>query len=193
MQLRWPAALALFLGSYLPLSIILLVQNVRVEALRRSPCLPWRPDCEMPFEQPTLGLALVVLCVSCLVLMLAVLRALEPRRTIEVVESKHVPADLMNYVLPYVVSFMGLDFADPSRLAGFVVFLLWMFLITYRSGRIAMNPVLAVFGWRLFEIKYKVPAGSVTSTAFALSRLAETLTQGGTYKTHSMQDVLIIR
>lgn len=193
MQLRWPAGLALFLGSYLPLSVILLVQNVRVETLGRSLCLPWRAECEMPFKQPTLGLALVVLCISCLMLMLAVLRALKPRRAIEILESKHVPADLMNYVLPYVVSFMGLDFADPSRLAGFVVFLLWIFLITYRSGRIAMNPVLAVFGWRLFEIKYRAPAGSVTSVAFALSRLAEPLTQGCTYKTHSMQDVLIIR
>lgn len=147
----------------------------------------------MPFKQPALGLALVALCVGCLVLMLAVLQALEPRRTIEIIEAKHVPADLMNYVLPYVVSFMGLDFADLSKLAGFVIFLLWMFLITYRSGRIAMNPVLVVFGWRLFEIKYRAPAGSVTPTAFALSKTNDPLTPGVSYKTHAMQDVLIIK
>lgn len=193
MQLRWPAALALFLGSYLPLSVILLVQNVRIEAFDRSLCLPWRPDCELPLKQPVLSIVLVTICIACLVLMLVVLRLLEPRRTIEVLESKHVPADLMNYVLPYVVSFMGLDFADRSKLAGFMVFLIWIFVITYRSGRIAMNPVLVVFGWRLFEIKYQVPAGSVTPTAFALSRLADPLTQGSVYKMHSMQDVMIIR
>ena len=69
-----------------------------------------------------------------------------------VTESKHVPADLINYVIPYVVSFMSLDYEQTPKLFGFAVFLIWIFWITYKSGQIALNPVLAVLGLSLIHI-----------------------------------------
>lgn len=68
-------------------------------------------------------------------------------------EVKAIPNDLINYVLPYVVSFMGLSYADPQKLGGFLVFWVVLFLITYRSGQILMNPLLIVLGWKLYEVK----------------------------------------
>ena len=88
----------------------------------------------------------------------------------EVLSAKPVPNDLINYVFPYVVSFMGLSYGDPQKLAGFFVFLVLLFLITYRSGQILMNPVLIAFGWRLYEVDIVVGGNRVRKTVRALKQ-----------------------
>jgi hypothetical protein len=85
-------------------------------------------------------------------------------------EAKTIPNDLINYVFPYVVSFMALDIAATGKFYGFLVFLGWMFAITYRSGQILMNPLILVIGWQLYEIRART-AGHLRVVR-ALSRLA---------------------
>lgn len=46
---------------------------------------------------------------------------------------------------------MGISYDETEKLFGFGVFLLWMFAITYKSGQIIMNPLLLMFGWKLYE------------------------------------------
>ncbi|MBF4349385.1 hypothetical protein EAY19_25410, partial [Vibrio anguillarum] len=46
---------------------------------------------------------------------------------------------------------MGISYDTPEKLLGFAVFLLWMFAITYKSGQIIMNPLLLMFGWKIYE------------------------------------------
>lgn len=70
---------------------------------------------------------------------------------VNVLQSKAIPNELINYTFPYVVSFMGISYAEPQKLLGFGVFLLWMFAITYKSGQILMNPLLLMYKWRLYE------------------------------------------
>ena len=38
----------------------------------------------------------------------------------------------MNYTLPYVVSFMSIEYHDTGKFVGLIIFLAWMFWITYR-------------------------------------------------------------
>lgn len=97
----------------------------------------------------------------------------------------------MNYVLPYVVSFMSLDFKDTNKFFGFLVFLSWLFLITFRSGQIILNPLLIVFGWNLYEIKYKYPRSPNIFTGRMLSRVA--ISPNTTYIQAPIQDVLIVK
>jgi hypothetical protein len=108
-----------------------------------------------------------------------------------VTESKHIPADLINYVFPYIVAFIALDFSSVTKLMGFFVFLLWMYAITYKSGQIAMNPALAVFGWKLFEVKYRF----IQSTDEMIGRVLSTveIEPNHTYDQTAMQDVMIVR
>ena len=90
---------------------------------------------------------------SALLLMVRVLRSVRLTHRVHVLETKAIPNDLINYVLPYVVSFMGLSYAEPQKLGGFLVFWVGLFVITYRSGQILMNPLLIVLGWKLYEVK----------------------------------------
>jgi hypothetical protein len=193
MGLRPYAAFLLFLGSYLPLSVILLVQNFEYELWGAPLCWPLSSTCVMPLRQPMLSVSFVAVCFVCFLFTLLVLRAIKPRQSIEVLESKHIPADLMNYVLPYVVAFMGIDYNDIGKFIGFLVFLSWMFLVTFKSERVIINPALSVFGWKLHEVKYRSPGGQVVLTSMALYDSTSTLAPSQAYKAQSVQDVLIIK
>jgi hypothetical protein len=195
MQLRLPAALTIFLASYLPLSVILLCQDLSFERLGRGLCNPFAagaaPWCELPFDHPVAAIGAVLACLLAFALVVAALKLARPKQKIVIKESKHVPADLMNYVLPYIVAFMGLDYKDYGKLLGFLVFFVWIFLITHKSGQVILNPVLTVFGWRLYDATYTFEGGTESYNGNILSRVA--LHEGETYRQAAIQDVLIVK
>lgn len=158
MQLRLLPAIALFLGSYFPLSLILLLQDLKDESWGKSICLSLSPleNCQLPaLANSYRSLTLFAICLLSLVAFLAVLGRIKGEHQLIVEEVKPIPNDLINYVFPYVVSFMGLDLTNTGKFYGFLLFLAWMFAITYRSGQILMNPLLLVMGWQLYELKAK--------------------------------------
>jgi hypothetical protein len=192
MQITIVFALAIYLGSYLPLSLILLAQDLDMEAVKRGLCSVAAMsalNCASPFKNTVWSVSAVAICLVGFLATLFVLRLLSAEIRVTVTESKHVPADLINYVIPYVVSFMSLDYEQTPKLIGFGVFLLWIFWITYKSGQIVLNPVLTVLGWKLFEIKYKYPAGSEVQVGRMLSRID--VRPGRSYRQNSLQDVMV--
>jgi hypothetical protein len=195
MQLRTPIAVVIYLASYLPLSVILLTQDLASGALSRPFCRDWlhfAARCEVPLRHPILAAGVVAVCTACFLFSLFTLWLVKPKNQVLVKEARHVPADLMNYVLPYVVSFMSLDYNEPAKFLGFLVFFAWIFLITHKSGQIIMNPVLTVFGWRLYEVSYEYLGGNGKQfSAVALS--AADLETDSTHRQVAIQDVLIIK
>jgi len=149
-------ALIVFFGSYLPLSVILLVLNFDRPTATSDFCLNILEDeCILPFKTPIIAIGIFILCTTCFLLSLYILSLVRTAaHPIIIKESKHVPSELMSYVLPYVVSFMTVDYQDTSKLVGILIFLFWMFWITFKSEQIIMNPMLTVFGWKLYDIKY---------------------------------------
>ena len=151
MQFRLMSALLVFLGSYFPLAVILALQDIKQEYWRLDFCWHFR-DCVLPIgNHPYLAIFGVLMTLSCLLLTICVLRRLRYKYTIIITTSKPIPSELISYSFPYIVSFMGVDYGSAGKVAGLFVFLIWLFLITYRSGNIIMNPVLLIFGWNLYE------------------------------------------
>jgi hypothetical protein len=194
MQLRKPFALAIYLGSYLPLGLILLAQDLDVDAMARGIC-PVRSmialNCASPLKNTPVSISFALACVVGLLATLFALRELPTRQRVKVTESKHVPADLIAYVIPYAVSFVGLDLKDIPKLIGFAVFLAWLFWITFKSGQIALNPVLAVLGWKLFEVKYSFVGGKDVFVGRMLSRVD--IEPSRSYRQGWLQDVMVVR
>lgn len=153
MNFKITPALFIFLGSYLPLSLILLIQDVDDRSWNSDFCFLNLSTCSIPILKNQLAslLFFAVCIVSCIFLIFYFLDAIRATDEVYVESSKPIPNDLINYVFPYVVSFMGLDFSDGRKVTGFFIFFLWMFLITYRSGQILMNPVLLLSKWKLYE------------------------------------------
>ena len=154
MHMRLIPALILFLGSYFPLSLILLIQDIKESSWKAPLCrLSAEYSCFLPeLTNPWRALGLLVICAVSLVAFMVMMKRLSAYSSLDVVDSKFVPNDLINYVFPYVVSFMGLDLGVDGKFYGFMLFIILMFIITYRSGQILMNPFLLVSGWQLYEL-----------------------------------------
>lgn len=116
---------------------------------------------------------------------------LRTKHVVTIRSATHVPTDLMNYTLPYVVSFMSIDYQETSKFLGFIIFLGWMFWITHRSGQILLNPLLIVFGWKLYDIEYSHKGESQPRLGRAL--VAGELEPGKDYAQVIVQDILVIK
>ena len=158
MQFRLISAMVLFVGSYFPLALILLVQDVQKKFLDASFCR-WASRSSCTFQilaHPAYAWSCVLVTGLALLITQWGLRKVKLRFDVEVIEAKSIPNDLINYVFPYVVSFMGLSFDDSGKMLGFAVFLVVLFVITYKSGQIVMNPFLIIFGWKIYEVKMAI-------------------------------------
>jgi len=154
MQMRLFPALILFLGSYFPLSLILLMQDIKETSWEAPLCrIVEMSSCHLPdLANPGRALGLFGICAVSLLIFMVLMKNLSAYSSLEVIDSKSIPNDLINYVFPYVVSFMGLDLGVHGKFFGFLLFIVLMFVITYRSGQILMNPFLLVAGWQLYEL-----------------------------------------
>lgn len=193
MQFRLIPSIVVFLGSYLPLGLILLAQDMDYKALGRSLCwnfLDANSSCRLPFSNPGYSITIFSICLVCFALSLFALRAAQPNIAVDIVEARYTPADLMNYTLPYVVSFMSLDYQETGKFMGLIIFLAWMFWITHKAGQLILNPVFTAFGWRYYEVTYTFTGSLQQHHGRALSREPLTL---GQHQQTSIQDVLIFR
>lgn len=156
MQIKLFPATLLFLGSYFPLALILAVQDIKSEfwALPICRASKFWAECRLPdFGNPGLVWTFLAVTFLSLVFFLWLLKHLRGITEMTIEESRTIPNDLINYVFPYIVSFMGVELGGTGKVLGFGLFMLWMFLISYRSGQILMNPLLLAVGWQLYEVK----------------------------------------
>jgi hypothetical protein len=155
MQFQLLPAFLIFLGSYAPLAIILAIQDIP-NTWWAKPVCRWAQlssgDCTfVPFDHPWLSIASISVTGLAVLLAWTSLRTVSFPFSVDVRRAKATPNEIINYTFPYVVSFMGISYGDNQKLLGFIVFLLWMFAITYKSGQILMNPLLLILRWRLYE------------------------------------------
>lgn len=156
MQFKIVPALLVFLGSYFPLALILALQDVSEATWSAGLCTKWQA-CQVPeLNHPWLSLSFMVVTGLCLILTFLILRKIRYKYRVKVTESKPIPSELISYSFPYIVSFMGVDYGSIGKLAGLAAFLFWLFIITFKSGQIILNPILIIFGWNLYEAKVLV-------------------------------------
>lgn len=155
MQFHLFPGFLIFLGSYFPLAIILATQDIPTKWWSQSLCssenLKIGNCLFVPFENPIFSITFLLISALATLLAKSSLKRIKYPFIVEVKRLKATPNDIINYTFPYVVSFMGITYSDPQKLLGFAVFLLWMFAITLKSGQILMNPLLLIFGWKLYE------------------------------------------
>ncbi|MCB9992244.1 MAG: hypothetical protein H6873_01155 [Hyphomicrobiaceae bacterium] len=192
MQFTLFASIVVFVGSYFPLSLILLAQDYRYDLFLAPICWPFTDaDCAIPLQNGLFPLVIFGVCLVCFLLSLGVLATVRPKMPADIKEAKYIPAELMSYTLPYVVSFMSLNYQDTGKFIGLLIFLGWMFLILYRSGQLVMNPLLIVFGWRLYEVRYSFPGAEGEHFGRVLSKVP--LEPGKRYNQAVVQDVMVIK
>lgn len=142
MKLRFFSSLLIFLSAYSPLSIIFLIQDFDISA--KEVIHPW-------VVWPIVGLSLL----SCVLLWVAIgsLKSSSPPITVASVSNRS--GELINYSIPYMISFFVMDLGDIKMLLSFGFFMVIMYFLTMKTHNVFINPVLAVMGYNLYDVHYE--------------------------------------
>lgn len=108
-----------------------------------------------------------------------------PKVRIESVEDKS--KDLLSYALPYIASLIGLEIYKPEMVLSFGIFLLFMFVLSYKSNEVYKNPLLILMGYSLVEAKCNIN-GTIHSRSLILKKSDRETLLGSSVKMVKVND-----
>ncbi len=140
MKARLWASLLIFISAYSPLLVILCIRDLDFTG--------WH------LAHPKTVYWLFGIAVFSVILTWIVLRSLKGGTPIRVKSATSRATDLMSYALPYIASFVAFDLGSGKDMASLGFFLSIMFILAVRTNCIFINPVMACFGYLLFDVEY---------------------------------------
>ena len=141
MQPRFLTSVLLFVSGYSPLFLILAIQDFSFHDTMR-------------FANPKAVLFLFLLIiVSVGLLWFTVSKIGRGSMSVKVKSIKNRSSDLVNYTIPYILSFFGFDLSDIADIISLSIFLSIMLIITIQTKAIFLNPVLAMMGYGLYDLR----------------------------------------
>jgi hypothetical protein len=156
MKPRILTAILLFISAYAPLFVILAVKDFDF-------------SCTLKFKHsiPVYILLWLTAC-SIGLLFYAVGSIKRGNMPVKVKTVKSRSVDLINYTIPYIVSFFGFDLSKTEDVVSLIIFLLLMLLLTIKSKSVFMNPILLLAGYNLYDLEYEFDGK--TNTVIVISK-----------------------
>lgn len=142
MRLRCGASILIFLSAYSPLSVIFLIQDF--DFAKKEIIHPW-----------LIGTILVISALSCILLWVSVscLKTSSPLITVKSVSNRS--GELINYSIPYMISFLVIDMGNLNLVVSFVFFMFILYWLTMKTHNVFINPVLAGMGYNIYTVRYE--------------------------------------
>jgi len=135
-------AILLFISAYSPLFLILAVKDFDF-------------DTTHAFNHPwAVTILLFLTSTSVMLLFITVSKMDRGNMPVKVKSVKNRSADLINYTIPYILSFFGFDLSKWGDVISLAIFLIIMMLLTIKSKSVFMNPILALKGYGLYDLDY---------------------------------------
>ena len=136
-------AILLFISAYSPLFLILAIKDFDF-------------DCTYQFKHPLAVYIILGISVLSVILLFATVKLMKRgNMPVTVVEIKNRSVDLINYTIPYIVSFFGFDLSKMEDIFSLTIFLTLLLLLTVKSKSVFMNPILLVAGYNLYDVEYE--------------------------------------
>lgn len=130
----------MFISAYSPLALILAVKDFDLKRI-------W-------FLNPTTSITILIIgAISIFVLNIVINDSTSGHR-IKVDKISNKSNTLINYTIPYMISFFGFDMGKTTDLVAFILFMCLLCLLTIRTQTIFINPILAMKGYGLFDVTY---------------------------------------
>lgn len=129
--------IGLFLSSYLPLFLLLAIKN-------------W-------FDS---RMVLILTFVSVYSLVWIIIINNSKKGTSEsyrVIKAKDKSQESLNYIIPYIISFIGFDLNKWQDWSALSILLLMLFMIYLNSELLYINPILSLFNYRIYSVKVCKP------------------------------------
>src|SRR5216110_3258827 len=108
MKPRLWASFIIFVSAYAPLAMLFAIRDFDDAAKR--------------FKHPQFVIGSLVVAVTSVVLLLWVFKKIQGQFIVKVSKVELRSSDLMNYSIPYVISFFSVDFGKWQDLSAFVLF-----------------------------------------------------------------------
>ncbi len=142
MKPRFWVSILIFQSAYSPLSIIFLIQDTDFTA--GTIAHPW-----MVFS------ILMVSIFSCVFLLITVKTVHSSEPPVTVKSTSIRSGELINYSIPYMISFFVMDLGNLNMLLSFGFFMMLMYWLTMKTHNIFVNPILALMGYNLYNVRYE--------------------------------------
>jgi hypothetical protein len=136
-------AILLFISAYSPLFLILAVKDFDFV-------------CSYKFKHLLAVCIILGISVLSVVLLFATVKLMKRgNMPVTVTEIKNRSVDLINYTIPYIVSFFGFDLSKMEDILSLTIFLTLLLLLTIKSKSVFMNPILLIAGYNLYDLEYE--------------------------------------
>ncbi|CAM4449472.1 hypothetical protein [Vibrio agarivorans] len=107
------------------------------------------------FGNDGIVISLLILSVSSLIFLGYILRNVTKMPfDIEVIAAKSRSSEVVNYTIPYMISFVAFDLGKWQDIVSLFLFLSVLCLLSVRSQSVFINPILAALGYGLYDCKY---------------------------------------
>jgi hypothetical protein len=140
MQTRRLVSVVFFLSSYAPLAPIIIFKDVDLHT--------------RTFRHPHAVEIVAALAVLSIAVLLMAMHAVVEGAEVCVQSVNNQSGELVNYTIPYMISFFAFDLGNWNDIFAFLFFLALMYVLTLRTQNVLINPVLALFGWSLYEVTF---------------------------------------
>ena len=141
MKINLFASIIVFVSAYSPLALILAVKDFNVD--------------EIYFNNPTISLGILGLGLISIIILNIVINDMNCGHQVTIQKITNKSNALINYTIPYMISFFGFDMTKSTDLVAFLLFMVLLCLLTIRTQMIFINPILVFKGYNLFDITYK--------------------------------------
>ncbi len=142
MKPRFFISLLIFLSAYAPLALIVAAKDFDWDR---------HAFAHLQGSWACLGLGFLSLIV-----LKSTMEAFRGQHPVEIKSVKGRSGDLINYSIPYLVTFVTVDkFFELSNLVPFGLFMALMFLLTLKTQSLFINPLLAAMGYGLYDVEFQ--------------------------------------
>ena len=141
----------IFISAYSPLALIIAIQdfkgkNYRYDSINEAIQL---------FNNPFVTWTIVGISIISLGLLWYVMRNIERGHLITIKSISNRSSELVNYTIPYMISFFGFDLFNVTELVSFLIFITLLCIFTIKKQAIFINPILAIAGYGNYDIEYE--------------------------------------
>ena len=136
-------ALLVFISSYFPLAIIIIIKDLNV-------------TCHSVFEHPRAVAAILLVTAFAVFVTWRTAHSFQQGGLpVKITKKSYKSGDLFTYTIPYMISFYKFELNDGKMVACFLVFIALMFALAYRTQNLLVNPVLALCGYHLWDCQFQ--------------------------------------
>lgn len=136
----WVSAV-IFLSAYSPLALVLFIKDI---------------DCKhVSLEHPMAAWLVLALGIVSVAILLLTMKGLDQGLNVTIKKVRLKSSDLVNYTIPYMISFFGFDLSSTKEIMVFALFMVLMCYLTIQTQNVFINPILALMGYGLYEVTYE--------------------------------------